>query len=69
MIHSNFFVDELRNNLNLYLDKSCNTINLTTLAESYIDQFYITDTKKIELVFEGVIDWFESWSGKSRFNN
>ena len=68
MIHTNFFASELRNNLNLYLDKSCNQINLTTLAECYINQYNVLSDSEEE-VFEAVIDWFESWSGRFNFNN
>lgn len=68
MVHTSFFVSELKDNLNSYLDKSCNQINLTTLAECYINQFNVAEESEEE-VFEAVIDWFDSWSGKSNFNN
>ena len=68
MIHTFFFANELKNNLNLYLDSSCNTINLTTLAECYINQYNVA-TESEEEVFEAVIDWFDSWSGRFKFNN
>lgn len=61
-----YFANELKNNLNLYLDKSTNEINLTTLAESYIHEFNVDSEEE---VFEFVIDWFENWSGRSKFNN
>lgn len=63
-----YFVNELKNNLNLYLDRSTNEINLTTLSESYIHEFNV-DLEEEEEVFEFVIDWFETWSGRSKFNN
>lgn len=68
MIHIDFFAKELRNNLNLYLDKTTNEINFTTLGECYINQYNVAPESEEE-VFEAVIDWFESWSGRFKFNN
>ena len=63
-----YFANELKNNLNLYLDRSSNEINLTTLSESYIHEFNV-DLEEEEEVFEFVVDWFETWLGRSKFNN
>ena len=68
MIHTSFFANELRDNLNLYLDKSSNTINLTTLAECYIFSFNVAEESEEE-VFESVIDWFDGWKDKDKYNN
>jgi len=50
------------------LDKSDNQINLTTLAECYINQFNVAEESEEE-VFESVIDWFEGWKDKDKYNN
>lgn len=68
MIHLSYFVRELANNPELYVDKSTNTVNLTTLAECYINDYNV-QPKMEEEVFEGVVDWFENWSGRNKYNN
>jgi putative IMPACT (imprinted ancient) family translation regulator len=65
-IETKFFSRELNYNLKEYLDTTCNTVNLTLLAEYYID----THKTKIDSeneVFEAVIDWYNTWPNRNNF--
>ena len=65
-IETKFFSRELNYNLKDYLDTTCNTVNLTLLAEHYID----THKTKIDSeneVFEAVIDFYYMWSKGRNF--
>ena len=66
-----YFATEMRKNTSLYVDTTCNQVNLTLLAESYL-----FDHEEIEAgsdeettVFEAVVDWYNQWTGKTRYNN
>lgn len=60
-IETKFFSRELNFNLNDYLDTTCNTVNLTLLAEYYIDTHKTSIDSENE-VFEAVIDFYDMWS-------
>lgn len=60
-IETKFFSRELNYNLSDYLDTSCNTVNLTLLAEYYIDTHKTSIDSENE-VFEAVIDFYSMWS-------
>lgn len=67
------FAWEMRHNPELYVDQTCNRVNLTTLAESAIEfmnmtQWVLSDEEDA-LVFDYVVDWFYSWTGHFKFNN
>lgn len=65
---SKFFENEMSHNQSLYVDKSCNHVNLTVLAESFLDEHNVSKSQE-EQVYEGVVDWFKSWRGKVGYNN
>lgn len=65
-VQSKFFENEMVHNPSLYVDRSCNSVNLTTLAESFIDEHSPSNQEE---VYEGAIDWYKGWRGKVGFNN
>lgn len=70
IIHT-FFVNEMKNNSNLYVDKLTNEVDLTKLAESYLiehPEIEINSDDEVK-IFELVIDWFEQWDEKLKYNN
>jgi hypothetical protein len=60
------FENEMNHNPELYVDRRCNQVNLTGLAENFIDEH---SSKDQEQVYEATIDWYDSWRGKVRYNN
>jgi len=60
------FENELVHNPSLYVDQTCNMVNLTILAESFIDEHQPANK---EQVYESAIDWFKGWRGNVRYHN
>jgi hypothetical protein len=61
---------EMQINSELYIDPTCNQINFTKLAESFLSENNIEIGSNEESeIFELVIDWFNQWKFKSKYNN
>jgi len=63
-----FFDSEMKLYPELYIDHTSNTVNLTLLAESYINNTILLLDNEEE-VYEAAIDWFDQWKDKNKYNN
>jgi len=65
---SKFFENEMSHNPSLYVSKVSNHVNLTVLAESFLDEHNVSKSQQ-EQVYEGVVDWYKDWRGRVGYNN
>ena len=63
-----YFEREMNENPELYVDSS-NTFVSTYLAEAYLNENEDLPEDEEEDVYDAVIDWFEQWEGRHKYNN